>query len=569
MPAVSEPAREPESPRRSSERAHRGKRFVVGLGFLSLAMISAWLYWRQLESRSAGEEFVRNFTLDIRRPTEVQALRLEPAADLQIAIAVDLALQDVPERAPGGNLPAGVRRSWAQVPLRRAAQLRTAHGLLLQAIANRPGWAYHFYLLGRTTYLLLPEEDSSPREATKRWAGPLRVASEAAPGLDPIWNFMAEATLERWSDLTGSDRSAAGAVLRRAFLDPKAVSRHYATASQRIGSSQAVQLLPEASGPISAALLAVAESGQIREAAALLPRLERATRKERAASLLQLEKRFRLGDLEGLRNGCIRWCFEHPVGEFDDPLGRAQTARVLELWPSEPTGPWNGDFRGELVRFFLAGRETNCKGEVLRAAVESLTGVPDAVWAQVKLHAGDREGAEELTGTDSAGPEWSSYFVKVAMLELKAGRAATARSALERIPTSSRDGCDVLLARRSVARELGDAAELALVAQRLQWLDSASAREAAGDSGLSLCLDPEGSRREAIRTGIESAAPAIVDYGWDGGRSGTLAMLDRRTVWKVSARGLSGLKTLSVRTVAGGPVERLRLLEVPAESAPR
>jgi len=491
-------------------------------------------------------------------------MRLEPAGDLASDVVVQASLRDFPGSAavegPASRRPA----SAAGPPSRRDDELRAARDVMLDAIAVRPGWAYHWFLLGRVATAATEHAEAPvPVGRHELWAGPLRQAAAAAPGLDAIWVSLAGAYLDHWPELTPAMRAQATAVIRRAFLDWDFLSRGFSSALATLGPQKAVALLPETPHALEVAARALSREGNMQDAALLMARRDRAEREERAADLRRIEQRYHFGDIRGLRIACLAWVSEHPPGDFDDSVGRAQAARVLELYPSDRGGSWRSDPRADLVRFFLNGRESQVKREALARALESLSGVPEAILARGKVLVADLEGAEELASKsqDLDSLDWVPYFVELARLELKRGRPRDAQRALERLADGAREDCDVLLTRRDVARALRDRAELEAVEETLKRLrvrsHSVETEPGSPEAALSFCLDPDWAKGRVLIVQIEVAAPAVLVYGWDGGRSGTLLASESSTILRVPLTGLSG-RNFSVRAALGGPVRELR-----------
>ena len=553
-------ARQPGARRRrggmmgsASEPERRKRRFgrlFAASVSLFLATLSVTHSQRDLRLRRRAEKFRSDFAIDRRWPY-VRNMRLEPAGDLAADIVVQAALREGPD---------GSRASVS----RRNEELSAARDLMAEAIAVRPGWAYHPLLLGRVAAEAGRAGNAGPPVPPELWASPLQAAAEAAPGLDAAWVALGKAYLENWAGLSPATRAAALPVLRRALLDREFVARSFRAVVGSLRRSEAMAIVPESTGPLEAAAHVFSEDGDIEGVAQMMVEMDRAERQERAGDLREIEERNRLGDTEGLRAGCLAWSREHPAGDFDDPVGRAELARLLELWPSDRTGSWFRDARGVLVRFFLNGRQSDVRGETLARALESLSGVPDAVRARVKLLTGNLESAEELTRNveDRDSPEWTSYFVELARLQLKRGDAQKARDALGRVSPAAREGCDVLIARREVARFLQDNGELLAVSRMLEPLrlaaQSVSASPGSSEASVSLCLDREWTSGRVLAVSIEVAAPAVVVYGWDGGRSGPVSVSERSNVLHVPVGRLSGRHTFSVRAPAGGPVRGLR-----------
>ncbi|MGH9399593.1 MAG: hypothetical protein ACRD00_04435, partial [Thermoanaerobaculia bacterium] len=354
-------------------------------------MLSVASYKQDLLARRAAEKAVRQFTLDRRRPFDAETARLAPAGDLAAGIVANAALADALGSVRLTDLDASLREAWLESVRHTDEELRVAQDLMQDAAAARPGWADHRFRLGALAYAA----KSRPPEL---WMTPLHSANRAAPGEDAIPNFLAAAYLETWSTLAPEARANAPAILKRAFLDSDFVSRGFLPAVAALGRGAAFPLLPDATRPLRAAVAVLSRSGDVEGAAFLFDRLERAEQRECASDLLEIEQRYRLGDVTGLRDACRAWASAHPVREHDRPEGRAQAARVLELWPNDTTGRWLSDPRADLVRFFLNGRESDVSGDAVARAVEALSGVPDTVEARAKLLAGDLDGVQTLVG---------------------------------------------------------------------------------------------------------------------------------------------------------------------------
>jgi thioredoxin-like negative regulator of GroEL len=519
--------------------------FALACGVLAAASIAS--FRREAAERDAAESFVRRFALDMRRPDEIGAMKYEPAADLAASIAVNAALAD---------LGAGATSPGAS-PVDTTQEAAAARDIMLDAMAKRPGWAYHRFLLGRLAYRLPGAAADPSSTAWQAWAVPLRLAAEAAPGLDATWAALAGAYLQNWRKLSPAQRTEALPILRRALQDATFLSAQFLPLSEALGPDQASSLLPENSELLSAAASAFASHGDLGAAKSLIDRADAAEKNERREGLEKIEGRFRMRDRDGLAAACLEWASRHSVAALDDAAGRAQAARILELWPGDRGGPWESDPRAELVRFFLEGRESSVAGETLARTVAALSDVPDYVMARVTLRAGDVSAAQEFAShpQDPGAPEWVPYYTDLARLLLKQGRARDARGALDLVPFGAREDCDGLLARRDVARALKDTGELAVVAQRLDAVRNATRSiDAPSEAGtISACLDPEQNGGQPVSLRLSSAGPSLVQYGWGRGRSGT-ALIQGDRVFSVPTEGLSGRRDLTVRSIAGSPV---------------
>jgi thioredoxin-like negative regulator of GroEL len=515
--------------------------------WVGLAAAAIFYFRRSADERAASEAFVKRFALDLRRPEEIGAMKLEPEPDLAASIAAHAALRDA--AAP---LPSAVGLD------AREEEVAAARDLMLDASGKRPGWAYHRFLLGQLAYRAAgPVRDPAVSKAWETWATPLKLAAAAAPGSDDIWSALGGVYLENWRSLSATQRSEALPVLQRALLDSRFVSARFLILSETVGRDEAMGLLPEDPELLGAAADSFSSHGDLAAAAALLARRDTADRKARAAGLRRIEGRFRARDTGGLRTACVDWAQEHPVSELDDPAGRGQAARVLELWPGDRGGPWETDPRADFVRFFLDGRESAVPAETLSRTLDALSDVPDHLTARVKLRAGDAAGAQALADRpqNQGAPEWTEYYADLARYFLKQERSREARGALDLLSLATRDSCDALLARRAVAHALQDTAELAIVNQRLTGLRSSLRWQDQGSEGarVSICVDPEQADKLSLDLRLVPQGPAVVRYGWGAGRDGAL-FVQNESVVSVPLAGISGLRDLTVRSVAGAAV---------------
>jgi hypothetical protein len=249
----------------------------------------------------------------------------------------------------------------------------------------------------------------------------------------------------------------------------------------------------------------------------------------------------------------------HPPGELDGAEGSRVAARVLELWPRDRTGPWRGDGRAELLRYFLDGRSEGLDRAAVARAAEALTGVPDTDRARLALLAGNRYGWERVLGESKTvgSLEWTTFFAELARAELAAGRTDKAAEALGRIAARARGECTVLLVRRAWAEAAGDAADAEEVGRLL-----AAAREArvgpeawSAAWSLPLCVDAEsgkGADRGAeLRIRFVAAAPALLAWDVNGGRRGTFVVGPEGASLGVPLDGLQGVVVISLPLLAG------------------
>jgi hypothetical protein len=492
-----------------------------------------------LAARTRVERFVAAAGLEARRPLEVASLRLEPAADLAGAAAVEVALLDA-------GAPAAAPEGW----------LASAQELAVRSLRSRPGWPLHAHVLAEVAYRESRESNAAGAHADpQRWMTAWRAAARGAPAVERIRSLRAQACLEAWPTLPPVLRVEALEAFRAAFLDPAFVARHVGTAVDRLGAEVAIGLLPDRAEPIRTAAAALADRNLDR-AKRLLDRADLAERGERAAALRRLEYLERRGDKKALSEACAALAAAYPAERFDDREERAQTARVLELWPAEP-GVWESDPRAPLVRFLLDGREDALSLSALRRAVASLSDVPAPERAELLLLTGDRAGAETLRSAAAAlaAHNWISYDLRLARQDLRRGALAAARRALDRLPSDQRDGCEALLVRLEVAQRSNEGAEATDLERRLAELrlDSGDGDNWLRTGRLRMCIEPASGGARSLVVLLKAAAPAIVVYGWDQSRAGTLLVSDER-VLVLPLTGRPGSRVFWFAALAGGPV---------------
>lgn len=139
----------------------------------------------------------------------------------------------------------GLLDEWAGAPgSPEESAVRKVQGLLLEAVARRPGAAQGRLLLGR----------SAPANGSSRlWARPLELAAVAAPGLDAPPATLAQRYLAAWSILPAGDRAKGEAALRRAFRRPDFLRSSLVLAVDVVGAETAVRLLPNDAAVLRAA----------------------------------------------------------------------------------------------------------------------------------------------------------------------------------------------------------------------------------------------------------------------------------------------------------------------------
>ena len=535
-----------------------GLRRLLGFACFVLAALSVVQFARDSRWRDRAEQFAGRFRLEEGGSFDLSMMRLVSSGDLSAAIVVDVALRDSdakPLVAPRGE--PRQEDSQRKLPSPRKDELDAARNMMLDAMVARPGWAYDRFLIGKAAFLASRDSASASPPRPELWARPLQSAAQDAPAVDVIWETLASGCLESWNSLSPALRTESPAIFRRAFLDPEFVTRSFVPISQVVGRDEAIRLLPDAPKTLETAAKETARAGDIDAAALLTTRRETAERQQRVIDLKVIEQRAALRDEDGLERACALWSWDHPLGEFDDPLGRSQSARVLELWPNDRLGSWRGDPRAQLVRYFLAGREADVPPRALARALEPLSGVPPTVAARVRLLQGDVDGANELSqeSASEGSLEWTPYYLALSKYELSQGKPGLARSALALVAPGTREECEVLIARRQVARALDDQREVQNIQDTLERMKMAfDPQQAWSPKGaLSVCIDPERAATRLMTVDLVAERPAIIGYGWDGGRLGTLFVRDSGTL-SVPVRGLSGRRTFSIETILGGRV---------------
>ena len=524
---------------------------------LGLAALSILRYAADLRLRAAAAAFARQGRLEELRPDATEAMSLEPAGDLAAAVAVRATLEELDTRRQREDLTPTQRQTRASLRDQRVPLLGAASALMADAATTRPGWFNPHLLLGEIVR-------ASPRGSSEDWRehsrSALRSAASSAPGLDVVWTQWARACLEDWPTLEPSARAEAPAILRRALWDPAFVGDEFDRVIDRLGSRPALELLPNAPKVLQIALEKLGARNDIPAAAAVFRRLEAAERRQRAKDLQAVE-RAASRNVETLWSACMGWMTEHRITDFDDRTGRSQVARILELWPPEPPGSWNSDPRAEMVTFFLNGRGEDAPRTAMTRAIDHLSDVPPAIRARVRLLAGDAAGADELAASAAAGEasfEWASYFVERARSELVRNRPEGARAALESIVPGTAGDCDVLLIRRAIARALSDEGARTEIQRRLSPLtDGPIPREAWTSGGtVPLCVDAANRESRVLRLTIRSERPALMTFGWDGGRLGAVMLTNTRVI-RVPLANIEGRRMFTLTPLVGGPATPL------------
>lgn len=530
---------------------------------VALALASTYHYARERSLRIPADRYAERFAFEVPPSDSSETIsaedtmRLEPAGDLAAAVVVDMLVRQLDA---GGERQEGAlaRASGDRPPPDREERLRAARDLMLDAIVVRPGWPHHAFLVGQLAFVSERAERRSGSPArTELWTVPLVRAAAAAPGADQLWTALGRAYLEAWADLPEASRADAPRVIGRAFQDPDFVAASLPSAMNTLGQQEALRLLPEMSRPLEAALGRLAGGPDLASAAAVLARLETIERKSRESDLRTIAALTQHGEDADAAAACAAWVREHSVSEFDDRRGHAELSRLLELWPEDPRGPWGVDPRAEVLGFLLDGRTAGVDAGAIRRAADSLLGVPLPVQARIGLLSGEiGTPPPRVEWPPEETLDWTTFLVELATVHVKAGRVREAQEALAAVPPEVRDSCDVLLARRQIARSTGDRGELAAINDSLSLLSrGAPPQDGPKETTLTLCVDPEKHRGGVIAVNLELRRPAIVSYGWDGGRSGQVRVAEGRSRLTIPLGDRVGRHSLSLRTVVGNASE--------------
>ena len=515
---------------------------AAALFWIAGAGIAWMLYASDARARTAAHQFVDRYHVAERYPAHAATIALASTADLANEIAADVALQDISGSVDLSRVDAALRQLWISSVARFDDELADARGLLVEAVRLRPGWAFNRALLGELEFLRARRQMALPG-ATERWFVPLRSAMSDSPGEESFASFAGSALLEAWPYVGATHRGETMPIFRRALRDPQFVQRSYLLLIDVAGHDAVFAALPESAPSIRFAIDAEAEVGDVDAVARLFPRWERVEWKARVDDLAAVRERERLADLPGAKGKAILWLTRHAIHDFDTPAGWRQLSELLAAWPHEP-GTWRSDPRADIIQFLLEGRTRGVDGRAIRDAAALLAEVPPAVAARAALLAGDRFNAERIArGSATTGSfEWTDFYVDLAMERLAAGDRTEAAAALALVAPAARGECDVAIARAAIDGRTSAAATTDPVAS---W------------TGLRvpLCLARNGRVVEAL---VDAASPAVVSFGWDDGRYGTLRLKAGANRIPIPTDGRAGRHVFFLRRVTGGEIIPLR-----------
>lgn len=536
--------------------------WIIAAVAMALALLSVVRWERDQMGRGAAERFLTTFDVQARRPDEAATLARTPAADLSANVVAGIALSDAFGTVHLGDLSPELRGRWLRAVERTDDELLAARSITLDAIASRPGWAAHWSTLGKLVYASQRRNviSTSIRDAVE-WQEPLRVAASSAPGDDSTATFQAAGYLDIWPHLSDPQRVRTIALFRRSLLDPSFTSLAFPILLDAVGHQEAIALLPQVPGTLRGAFQALVDSRDAARATNVYLLWEQAEWRARVNGLRAIEERSRMNDVEKQRVLAADWIASHPAADFDTEEGRQQVLRVMQLGVNDRIGAWTSDPRASAVRFFLnrrltlgpgTGLETAPGGAAIGMAVNALSGVPDPDRARARLFAGDIYGAEALfQRSESVGSfEWTPFLLDVARFRISQKLFDGAGMALDALAPAARNECDAVIVRKQLAAALGKNPSEAPPTPAVQQLPQGSWT---ASGMLSLCVDPEAGQLQKLTTTIESPAPALIGYGWNGGRQGSMLLPAGRVFLSVPLSDLTGRNTFFVQTLAGGP----------------
>ena len=536
------------------------KRPVLAATSALLLLVAALHEWADVRGRARVDRFFAEFTLDRRRPELAGTAKVEGTADLAMLVAARAATLDLVGSTPLAGLDPELRELWLRSVTMLPEEAAAARELALDAVAARPAWAFHALTLAE---LVLSDEWRQPPEKRRGapWLEAMRLAAAWAPAAAGIRESWAASALERWPVLSSPERTEATHVLRAAMRDEEFQRLALRAAADVLGAPESLSLLPETAAALATARAVLAPTSSFGERADIEKRWVAAERLERRRAVADIVESLEAERGEKAAALAREYLQRHPVELFDDAEGRAQARTVLRAVGDGRPGSWSSDPRGSLLRWFLASPLRPGDGSGFVRASRGLTDVPDGVRALLCLHDGDERGWKRvLEASDTEGSsEWTPFFVELARRALARGAGGDAEVAAGRISRFDLGGCDVLLVRRSVARARQNGVELAQVENDFQaafpQVLPVSAWPASGAGTLPVCVDPERDESSTLVVSAVTREPALLWWGWDGGREGTIR-LDEAGEHELSfpLAGLRGRRAFSLGPLLGGGV---------------
>ncbi len=441
---------------------------------------------------------------------------LAPRGDWLGGIAADAVLDDVYGEVDLGEASPEARQAWMELLPRIDSELEASREVLLDSLRSRPGWAMHLASLGQVEYSLQARQQGELEP--DRWRHPLSFAAGGAPGSDVVSIFRAATEIE----LAIAGRVGLGEpekrTIERSFRDPAFLQAAFPATVALLGIDQALRIVPEEPRPLQRAFDHLAAGDDVRRAAAVWKRFEKAEWSARGSELREAERVATLGDRTRLARLVKSWASAHSPTDFGEK-GSAQLVRLLQIWPLGDPGMWRRDPRTSMVAALLTNdlEIGGATGKAIWRAAIPLEGMPEPIRAIAMSASGMIEEAQRFAlRSGSAGTlEWTPFWGAVAREWLRRGDRERAAFALKQIPPAARDACDVLLVRRGLAAE----AELHAVETMIDRAREQSGSQSTSRGSLPLCLR-ENDR--LLVADLHVTEPALLELLWDGIRYETI-----------------------------------------------
>ena len=450
--------------------------------------------------------------------------------------------------------------AFSRLPQREAVEavagvperLENARRLAAAGLAARPAAWQGAMVLGGATYRLWSlRGDDRLFARREQWAEPLRVAGQLAPAEGEPVRLLARISLELWVVLGESDREAARALLRRAFVEPATFATLADLWIAAAGSLAAAETLvpPTAAAWTTVQVVLERRRDWAGVAAAWGRRLD-ALERELTERSAEIARRLEGGDRAGARAAALEVIGRAPTDGRFAPL----VERALALLPPGPVSAAHApSFRRWLEwanELFVRGRTVLPPASMQRLALGA-GDLPSAEAALAALAGGDLVRAElierrlEAVNTEA----WAPYWLAKGRVLAGRGDGPSANVAFARAHRGWR-GSVVETAARAAAGS-GDArAQLASLAATewpptawrwrggVAWADLQLGGEAGGVLVTVATAPAEGA---AVRVAIDGSTVAVA-----------VAVVNGQVA--VSAPVGAGAHFVQVESVAGGRV---------------
>jgi hypothetical protein len=499
---------------------HRLINALASLGFLAALLAAALLFRNDLREREPARRHVAAFALQQRRPEVVSSVDLALSPDWAAEIVGDAALRDTFEVVDLSNLTPEARIAWIESASRVDDEVRSARGLLLDAIAARPGWPLHQSMLGQ---MVLAENHLSGIETRPNdlWLRPLANAADGAPEVAEVWQSLAAGYLQNWPVLTPQQRSEVPRVLRSAFATADFVRVTFAPTAALVGNAMVIGCLPDSADSLLAAFEFCAAKNDVSDAIALRARWERAEWNERVRDLAAIERHVRRGDTEDVRRLCNQWIQRHSVWDFDSPAAHLQAARILELSPGEGT-----DALADVARYlWTRNGDARRFAPLVAKTLDATPNVSKQLIAEAKLAAGDAAEAERIAraADDAASPRWSGFLLELVRHQTASGDLKAAQETLGRVSPAVLQTREALLTRSALDLARGEKNDGIVFPE----VERSTLSPCAAEAQIPI---PGWRDWQTVRIRLTTSQPAIIDLGANGARAASLLIDSDRLV---------------------------------------